>query len=391
MNIDRFIKEIESNVSIYGTNVNNLKTYFDNLNRTQNKAYNIFNYEVIPFIDNIKYKVINAHILLKQENKKISIKRRDVLIIFIRQLLCLYTHDDLFPEPNFHNIYHRAEVKSNFNAYEDVEYYSLYLMDSVQNEEYSNLHMQKIKSIMTYLMFIYINFNTIEHEIVTIERKHINHINEPPSVPITYCNFAQSKIESADINIDKVDFANKLVGGGVLKNGCCQEEIQFLQHPELMTLCYICQELDINEAIYVTNVYHLLKCEHYGYDIELDDIDVIKKDNYIIIDAIDYRSRTYNNHIDEYMSEIQKAYTGFIMSDKHAIATGHWGCGAFNGIKKNKFAIQLIAASIANKELIYCILDPAELLQFKSLYLEIIKNCTNTSELYNKLVNNDIN
>jgi poly(ADP-ribose) glycohydrolase len=28
-----------------------------------------------------------------------------------------------------------------------------------------------------------------------------------------------------------VDFANKHIGGGVLKNGCVQEEILFVTHP----------------------------------------------------------------------------------------------------------------------------------------------------------------
>ena len=36
-----------------------------------------------------------------------------------------------------------------------------------------------------------------------------------------------------------VDFANKEIGGGVLKAGCVQEEILFLTHPEALISCYL--------------------------------------------------------------------------------------------------------------------------------------------------------
>lgn len=39
--------------------------------------------------------------------------------------------------------------------------------------------------------------------------------------------------------------------------------------------------------------------------------------------------------------------------NKQSIATGRWGCGAFNGISQLKFLIQWIAASECDKDIIF--------------------------------------
>jgi len=41
-----------------------------------------------------------------------------------------------------------------------------------------------------------------------------------------------------------VDFANKRLGGGVLRNGCVQEEVLFCIFPEAIVSKIICEELD---------------------------------------------------------------------------------------------------------------------------------------------------
>lgn len=46
-----------------------------------------------------------------------------------------------------------------------------------------------------------------------------------------------------------IDFANKRLGGGVLKNGCVQEEILFCIFPELIVTKLLCFELEDREAI----------------------------------------------------------------------------------------------------------------------------------------------
>jgi len=47
----------------------------------------------------------------------------------------------------------------------------------------------------------------------------------------------------------QADFANCMIGGGVLRMGCVQEEIQFLTHPELLISRLFTQQLDDNEVL----------------------------------------------------------------------------------------------------------------------------------------------
>ncbi len=49
----------------------------------------------------------------------------------------------------------------------------------------------------------------------------------------------------------QVDFANRFLGGGVLGQGCVQEEIRFVTHPELLVSRLFTQSLLDNEAVIV--------------------------------------------------------------------------------------------------------------------------------------------
>ena len=50
----------------------------------------------------------------------------------------------------------------------------------------------------------------------------------------------------------QVDFANKYIGGGVLGEGCVQEEIRFVICPELIVSILLTEVLDHNEAVVIT-------------------------------------------------------------------------------------------------------------------------------------------
>lgn len=60
-----------------------------------------------------------------------------------------------------------------------------------------------------------------------------------------------------------VDFANKRIGGGVLGNGCVQEEILFLIHPEAMVSLLITTEILNNEAIIIEGLERVI--DYSGY------------------------------------------------------------------------------------------------------------------------------
>ncbi|CAF1149086.1 unnamed protein product [Rotaria sordida] len=168
-------------------------------------------------------------------------------------------------------------------------------------------------------------------------------------------------------NVLQVDFANKYIGGGVLGGGCVQEEIRFTICPEMIVSLLVCEMMQTNECIF------LIGCEQYskykGYDNSFqyagDFQDDTTRDGWgrrwchaVAIDAIYFRepSEQYDMKIVE--RELLKAYTGFRPMGQgpeyeFGIATGNWGCGAFNGDRQMKAIIQLMAASVAKRPLIY--------------------------------------
>lgn len=81
------------------------------------------------------------------------------------------------------------------------------------------------------------------------------------------------------------------------------------------------------------------------------------REEYIVaIDALQNPNPQFSAH--NIMREINKAYAGFsIFPSVTTVTSGNWGCGVFNGDPELKFMIQWIAASLAGKELNYCLLN----------------------------------
>ncbi len=60
-----------------------------------------------------------------------------------------------------------------------------------------------------------------------------------------------------------MNFGNRFVGGGVLGRGKLQEEINFLLCPELITACFLCEEMADNECITISGIDRF--SSHAGY------------------------------------------------------------------------------------------------------------------------------
>ena len=77
----------------------------------------------------------------------------------------------------------------------------------------------------------------------------------------------------------------------------------------------------------------------------------------LAIDALKYRYPKLQFGESKIFRELKKCYSGFYIKteqkNKVVLATGNWGCGAFGGDRQLKFLIQIIAASEADRDLIY--------------------------------------
>jgi len=162
----------------------------------------------------------------------------------------------------------------------------------------------------------------------------------------------------------QVDFTNKFVGGGVLEDGCVQEEIRFVISPELIVSRLITEELDANECLHVTGCERFSNYTGYGWSTQWqsDHRDGNKHDRWgrliTEIAAIDARvCRSLSSQLLDHvlLRELNKAYCGFRSENDTscAIATGNWGCGAFGGDLRLKALLQLMAAAESKRPVCY--------------------------------------
>ncbi|KAA6391698.1 MAG: putative poly glycohydrolase family protein [Streblomastix strix] len=239
------------------------------------------------------------------------------------------------------------------------------------------------------------------------------------------------KIEDAPSYCYKVDFANRVPGGGVLNHGCVQEEILFVIYPELLISRLCCESMNHNEAILVEGVERFSNYKGYSrtfdfdgdyQDEEYEEGQGIQYSKFIIIDALSFPKNQQGLKqqwgISSISRELDKAFVGFSLVDSNndqprmkankkdqkqqekqgffdrfrgkkpkieeedqntdgILATGHWGCGAFNGDHILKFIIQWIAASEARvNEMRYsCFITLiTSILQITQPYYDVIKD-----------------
>lgn len=120
-----------------------------------------------------------------------------------------------------------------------------------------------------YLHYHHIfNSSIVPEGFVYIERKVLNE----KSIP----DFANSKKPIASVTLsDKyiehhleyalhADFANKHIGGGVLRGGLVQEEILFVIKPECLISRLLCETMNPNEVIIIAGAEQFSLYKGYG-------------------------------------------------------------------------------------------------------------------------------
>lgn len=176
---------------------------------------------------------------------------------------------------------------------------------------------------------------------------------------------ADGTIESDGDGLLQVDFANRFLGGGVLGWGCVQEEIRFVICPELLCTRLFVERMAPNEAVL------MMGCERYSsyagyadtFEFVGDYVDGTPRDTFrrrictnVAIDAWKFRARHWQYEEQALHREANKAYVGFqhaLATTAPGVATGNWGCGAYNGDKRLKALIQLIVCCVTDRPMVY--------------------------------------
>ena len=136
-------------------------------------------------------------------------------------------------------------------------------------------------------------------------------------------------IEDAGWEYVQADFANKFLGGGVLRLGCVQEEIRFMLSPELIVGMLFLPAMAENEAIEFTGSERFSYYTGYAAKFRFtgDFVDSTPRDalgrRCTKIIAIDAKARPGESQFQEklLLRETFKAYCGFLPTEKVASNT----------------------------------------------------------------------
>merc|ERR550532_1008133 len=108
------------------------------------------------------------------------------------------------------------------------------------------------------------------------------------------------------------------------------------------------------------------------------------------MDAIRFTKSSTQYTTDNMDRELNKAFVAFsndYTDSLAAVATGNWGCGAFNGDCRLKFILQLLAAAVANRAMAYFTFGDEDLVrEGGDIHQFLVKNDVSVGQLYSLVV-----
>lgn len=285
------------------------------------------------------------------------------------------------------------------------------LLCSGTSPDRRDAHLAKIRCVFEYFFQSYAARDNVPMH-TAIEIARVCYAQMPDfiqsRVPLQTVVLRRDGLIEEDAYALQVDFANKVLGGGVLGRGCVQEEIRFVVSPELILSRLVCESLLDNEAVFMGGCGQFSAYTGYSDSFRFDrplvpgfvkapllaagapagstpgevmplrtvrsvgkgrlpmlDVCVVAMD---AVDFNGYRRSVKDQYYVSWISrEMRKAFVSFNGSDgsgvslpsarQGPVATGNWGSGAFGGDVELKLLIQWCAASEAARPLHYYAFD----------------------------------
>ncbi|CAD6231952.1 GSCOCG00001669001-RA-CDS [Cotesia congregata] len=372
-----------------------LHSFFEEIDEEETKK---FFEKLLPNIINLALQLPSLvtdsiPLLKKHSNQSISLSQLQVASLLANAFLCT------FPRRN------AVTANSEYASYPYINFNGLFSGNARYPRKLS-VKIEKLKCIIHYFRRV-----TASHPVgtITIERRSVSRNNCPKwdkvkcPLPLLHIN-SEGTIEDQGAGLLQVDFANKFLGGGVLNSGCVQEEIRFLICPELLVTMLVTEVLDDTEAVIVTGAERYSNYTGYSDTFEWagDYVDNTPRDSsgrrktsIVAIDAL-YFTHEYRQYQGRsIIRELNKAYVGFISSEMpntqpSGIATGNWGCGAFRGDPYLKSLIQLMAAAVNRRPVVYFTFGDKKLRDdVAKMYWHLIEYQVNVGQLFTLLQSYD--
>lgn len=287
--------------------------------------------------------------LKKGHQRAITMSQQQVACLLCNAFFCT------FPRRN------ATHGNSEYATYPSINFNRLF-------DEENSSKREKLRAIFCYFDQV---VNDMRTGLVTFERRKLPY--EPKKwskSPAKFTKFhvsSEGTIEENGERMLQVDFASPIVGGGVLGSGLVQEEIRFLINTELIVSRLFTEKLDNDECLLITGAEQYSRYAGYSRNFEWKEAmkDSTQRDAWqrrcieiVAIDAIRFRDTREQFTGASIERDLNKAYCGFQVNktfsqQNAAVATGNWGCGAFNGHPKMKGLLQLMAAAEAERDVAY--------------------------------------
>jgi poly(ADP-ribose) glycohydrolase len=278
-------------------------------------------------------------LLCKGEEKSVTLTSEQIACLLVHAFLCTYPRRNAIQDPD-----------DEYFSYPSINFTTLFKSRYQSDLNCPPLIAEKLKC----LIFAYFdrvtsddfdlkyNIVTFERRVIDMERESVVKMWQSSEHKLINMNIkSYGSIEDDAPCTSQVDFANKMIGGGVLGRGCVQEEIRFLINSECIISRLFCEELDDNECLLIRGSVRYALYTGYGdtfqYRGPFNQEQDSQQEEIVVIDALNFRDPRSSLVVeDQYkvsciLRELQKAYCGFsrpYFIDK-PIATGNWGCGVF--------------------------------------------------------------
>jgi len=326
--------------------------------------------------------------LLKRQNShRLTLSQHQAACLLANAFFCT------FPRRN-------SQKNSEYSAFPDINFNRLF---RGTKDVVNKAKAEKLKTILHYFKRVTADMPvgtiTYSRQVIAKER-----MVEWESSSATFKNLyvtPKGTIEDGGNGFLQVDFANRLVGGGVIGEGCVQEEIRFLICPELILSRLFVERLDPNETLLVTGVERFSSYSGYAqtYKFQKDYIDLTPRDRWgrRFTELVAMDAHVFHIYADQFSPamlkrELNKANCAFASSVGPdclpAIATGNWGCGAFGGDARLKALIQLMAAAVSSRDMVYFTFGDVKLSRdLSDFHAFLLENRVTVRELWTLLQN----